>query len=213
MSKAIATKAAVYAAADALWARGIDPTYELIIAALGGGSNATVGPHLESWKQSSRPPAKPVPDSVEIRAKIFVEAVWTAAVQENLADIDHAKQKADASIEQAERALAQSIAISQGLEAERDGLLKRVAEIGGQCTELRFQLRQVDKLTIDLARTEQIAEERRVQCEVLTRDNFALKSVIEELRAQGQRLLHQMSYPHTRAPSRRPKSNGTTQGS
>ena len=211
MSKTIATKAPVYAAADALWARGVDPTYELIIAALGGGSNATVGPHLESWRQSSRPPAKPVPDSVEIRAKIFVEAVWTAAVRENLADIDHAKQRTDALIEQAEQALAKSIAISQGLEAERDDLLKRVAEIGDHCTELRFQLRQVDKLTLDLARAEQIAEDRHVQCEVLTRDSFALKNVNEELREQGRQLLHQLSHLHTRAQPRRPKNNGTTQ--
>ena len=214
MSKAIATKLAVYAAADALRARGVDPTYELIVAALGGGSNATVGPHLASWRQSSHAPAKPVPESVEIRAKIFVEAVWTAAVRENLADIDHAKQRTDSLIEQAEQALASSIAISQKLEAKRDDLLTRVAEIGDQCTELRFQLRQVDKLTLDLARAEQIAEDRRVQCEVLTRENFALKNVNEELREQGRQLLHQLSHrQHTRAQPRRPKSNGTTQGS
>ena len=207
MSKAIATKAAVYATADALWARGIDPTYELIIAALGGGSNATVGPHLESWRQSSRPPAKPVPDSVETRAKIFVEAVWTAAVRESLAEIDHAKQTTDALIEQAEQALAQSIAINQAVEAERDELLKRVAEIGGQCTELRFQLRQIDKMTLDLVRSQGLAEDRRVQCEVLTRECFALKSVNDELREQRRQVLEQMSKQNTSA--RNKKSNIT----
>ena len=95
VSKAIATKSAVYAAADALKARGADPTYERIVEALGGGNNATVGPHLESWKLSSQPPAKPVPESVEVRAKLFVEAVWTVAVRDCLADIDHAKQRSD----------------------------------------------------------------------------------------------------------------------
>ena len=203
MSKAIATKPAVYAAADALRARGVDPTYELIVAALGGGSNATVGPHLEAWKQSSQPPIKPVPESVEIRARIFVEAVWTAAQRDTMADIDHAKQQSEAQIEQAEQALAASMAISQELEVERDGLLKRVADLGEQCTELRFQLRQIDKLTLDLARSEELAEDRRVQCEVLTRDSFALKSVNDELREQGRQLLEQVSRQHSRVRTTR----------
>ena len=205
MSKAIATKPAVYAAADALSARGVDPTYELIVAALGGGSNATVGPHLEAWKHSSHPPTKPIPESVEIRARIFVEAVWTAAQRDTIADIDHAKKQSEAQIEQAEQALAASVAISQGLEVERDGLLKRVAELGEQCTELRFQLRQIDKLTIDLARSEELAEDRRVQCEVLTRDTFALKSVNDELREQRRQLLEQVSRQHSRVRAQRPK--------
>lgn len=204
MSKAIATKAAVYAAADALRARGVDPTYELIVAALGGGSNATVGPHLEAWKKSSQPPTKPVPESVEIRARIFVEAVWTAAQRDTIAQIDHAKQQSDALIEQSEQALTTSIAISQGLEVERDVLLKQVAELGEQCTELRFQLRRVDKLTLDLARSEQLAEGRRVQCEALTRDSFALKSVNDELREQGRLLLEQVARQPSRVRAKRP---------
>ena len=119
----------------------------------------------------------------------------------------------DAQIEHAEQALASSIAISQRLEAKRDDLLKQVAVIGDMSTELRFQLRQVDKLKLDLARAGQIAEDRRAQCEVLTRDNFALKNVNEELREQGRQLLLQLSHLHTRAQPRRPKGNGTTQGS
>lgn len=213
MSKAIATKAAVYAAADALKARGTDPTYERVVEALGGGSNATVGPHLESWRQSSQPPAKPVPESVEVRARIFVEAVWTAAVRDSLADIDQAKQRSDAQIEQAEQALVVSIAISQGLEEERDGLLKRLVEIGEQCTELRFLLRQVDKLNLDLARAEQLAEDRRVQCEALTRDSFALKSVNDELREQGRQLLEQVSRQHSRARATRSRVTRNAQDS
>ena len=213
MSKAIATKPAVYAAADALSARGVDPTYELIVAALGGGSNATVRPHLEAWKHSSHPPTKPIPESVEIRARIFVEAVWTAALRDTVTDIDRAKQQSEAQIEQAEQALAASVAISQGLEVERDGLLKRVAELGEQCTELRFQLRQIDKLTIDLARSEELAEDRRVQCEVLTRDTFALKSVNDELREQGRQLLEQVSRQHSRVRAQRPKVTRKAQDS
>ena len=203
MSKAIATKPAVYAAADALRARGVDPTYELIVAALGGGSNATVGPHLEAWKKSSQPPTKPVPESVEIRAKIFVEAVWTAAQRDTIAHIEQAKQQSDEQIEQAEQALAASIAINQGLEVERDVLLKRIAGLGEECTELRFQLRRVDQLTLDLARFEQLAEDRRVQCEALTRDSFAVKSVNDELREQGRQLLVQVSRQHSRVRAKR----------
>ena len=96
---------------------------------------------------------------------------------------------------------------------ERDGLLKRVAELGEQCTELRFQLRQIDKLTIDLARSEELAEDRRVQCEVLTRDTFALKSVNDELREQGRQLLEQVSRQHSRVRAQRPKVTRKAQDS
>lgn len=210
MSKAIATKPAVYAAADALKARGVDPTYERIVEALGGGSNATVGPHLETWKQSSQPPTKPVPESVEVRARIFIEAVWTSAVRESIAEVDHAKQQFNAQIEQAEHALVSSIAINQGLEAERDGLLKRAAEISDQCIELRFQLRAVEKLTLDLARSVELSEDRRVECEALRRESFALTSVNEELREQRRQLIEQNSKQRSRAQPRRQKDTSTT---
>ena len=44
MSKKMASKEAVHAATDGLRAQGIEPTYDKVIEALGGGSNSSIGP-------------------------------------------------------------------------------------------------------------------------------------------------------------------------
>ena len=62
-----------------------------------------------------------------------------------------------------------------------------------QCIELKYQLRQVEKLKVDLASAKCLAEQRREACEILTRESFALKSVNDTLKLHGQQLLEQVS--------------------
>jgi len=193
MSKKIASKEAVHAAADGLKARGIDPTYDKVIEVLGGGSNSSVGPHLETWVQSSQPPSRPIPEQIHARAKILFEAVWTAALSATQADIDHARLEFSARIDEAERALAASIEIGQGLEADRDRLVEQVASLSEQCTELRYQLRQVATLRADLEAAKCLAAQRGETCETLTRELFALKCVNDTLKLHGQQLLEKVS--------------------
>ena len=193
MSKKIASKEAVHAAADGLKARGIEPTYDKVIEVLGGGSNSSVGPHLETWGQSSQPPSRPIPEQIHARARILFEAVWTAALSSTQADIDLARLVFSAQIDEAERALAASIEIGHGLEADRDRLLNEVAAMREQCIELKYQLRQVETLKVDLAAAECLAEQRREACEILTRESFALKGVNDTLKLHGQQLLEQVS--------------------
>ncbi len=59
MSTKIASQQAVCAVADGLKAQGEEPTYERIIEILGGGSNSTVGPHLQPGGR--RPVPRPGP--------------------------------------------------------------------------------------------------------------------------------------------------------
>jgi hypothetical protein len=205
MSKKIASKEAVHAAADGLKARGIDPTYDKVIEVLGGGSNSSVGPHLETWVQSSQPPSRPIPEQIHARAKILFDAVWTAALSATQADIDHAKLEFSARIDEAERALAASIEIGQGLETDRDRLLEEAAAMGEQCIEFRYQMRHVETLKVDLAAAERLAEERRESCETLTRELFALKSVNDTLQLHAHQLLDQLSMRASRPRNRVPR--------
>ena len=205
MSKKIASKEAVHAAADGLKARGIDPTYDKVIEVLGGGSNSSIGPHLETWGKSSQPPSRPIPEQINARAKILVEAVWTAALNATQADIDIARLGSSARIDEAERALAASIEIGHGLETDRDRLLDEVAAMGEQCIELRYQLRQVETLKVDLAAAERLAEQRREAYELLTRELFAMKSVNDTLQLHGQQLLEQVSMRASRPRNRVPR--------
>lgn len=193
MSKTIASKATVHAAADGLKARGMEPTFEKIVDVLGGGSNSTIGPHLESWRQSAKPPSRPIPETVDTRAKVFLEAVWAAALTVTQADIDLAGLASSARINEAERALAASIEISHGLEADRDRLLEKVTSLREQCIEFRYQLLQVESLKAALEAAERLAEQRREACEALTRELFALKCVNDTLKLHGQELLAQVS--------------------
>jgi hypothetical protein len=91
------------------------------------------------------------------------------------------------------QALASSIAINQGLEAERDELLRRVAKVEETCSDLRLQLRQVGRLEAELARALEVAEQRRAQCDAAAQEAFAQSRVNEELRCHGRQLLEQLS--------------------
>jgi len=193
MSKRIASKETVHAAADGLKARGVEPTFEKVVEVLGGGSNSTIGPHLESWRQSSQPPSRPIPEQIHVRAKILFEAVWTAALSATQAYIDIARLGSNARIDEAERALAASIEIGHALEVDRDQLLEQVASLSEQCTDFRYQLRQVETLKVHLEAAEHLAEQRREACEVLTRDLFALNRVNDTLKLHGQQLLEKVS--------------------
>ncbi len=67
-----------------------------------------------------------------------------------------ARLESSARVEETESALAASIAIGQGLEADRDRLLQQVALLSAQCTEFRFQLRQAESLKADLEAAERL---------------------------------------------------------
>ena len=206
MSKKMASKEAVHAATDGLRAQGIEPTYDKVIEALGGGSNSSIGPHRETWGQSSQPPSRPIPEQIHAGAKILVEAVWSAALSATRADIEVAKLGSSARIDEAERALAASIEIGHVLEIDRNRLLDEVAAMGERCIAFRCRLRQVETLKVDLEVAECLVEQRREACEFLMRQLFALKSVNDTLLLQGQQLLEQVSMRARRPRNRVPKS-------
>jgi myosin heavy subunit len=200
-NKVVATEAAVFAAADALSAQGIEPTYEGILKLIEGGSNSTIKPHLIKWKKMSTSVATPVPESVLARAKFLAEAIWGIAVNESQAMFDRAKQLTDAELDRSKEALASSIEISEQHEAQCNALKLQLEAARSDLMEARVKLRQVDELKLELAQAREQVEKHRLNCESLNREIATLRGENNALREQGQQLL-------ARVASAKPRSRG-----
>lgn len=188
-NKVVATEAAVFAAADALSAQGIEPTYEGIVGVLGGGSNSTIKPHLINWKKMSTSVAAPVPESVQARAKVLAEAIWGIAINESQAMFDRAKQLTDAELDRSKQALASSIEISEQHEAQCNALELQLEAARSDLMEARVKLRQVDELKLELTQAHEHVEKHRLECESLNREVATLRGENNALREHGQQLL------------------------
>lgn len=201
-NKVVATEAAVFAAADALSAQGIEPTYEGIVGVLGGGSNSTIKPHLINWKKMSTSVAAPVPESVQARAKVLAEAIWGIAINESQAMFDRAKQLTDAELDRSKQALASSIEISEQHEAQCNALELQLEAARSDLMEARVKLRQVDELKLELTQAHEHVEKHRLECESLNREVATLRGENNALREHGQQLL-------ARVALAKPRSRGT----
>jgi Plasmid replication region DNA-binding N-term len=179
-NKVVATEAAVFAAADALSAQGIEPTYEGILELIKGGSNSTIKPHLIKWKKMSTSVATPVPESVLARAKFLAEAIWGIAVNESQAMFDRAKQLTDAELDRSKEALASSIEISEQHEAQCNALKLQLEAARSDLMEARVKLRQVDELKLELAQAREQVEKHRLNCESLNREVATLSSPFQK---------------------------------
>jgi len=189
----VATEAAIYAAADGLRAKGEDPTYERIIEVLGGGSNSTIGPHLNTWKQINCPPSRPTPEHVTMHAKILTEAIWAAALKDTQSEIERAKQTTDEEIDRLNRALSASIEIGHNLEGLRDGMAAQIEALKLERLEARLELRKVEELKTALAQALGCVETRRQECALLTQEVATLRGENSALKIQGTQLLTQIS--------------------
>jgi len=204
-NKVVATEAAVFAAADGLKAQGVEPTYEGIVDVLGGGSNSTIKPHLINWKQMTAGPSRPVPESVEARARVLVEAIWGIAFKEAQAEFDRAKQLTDAAVERSRQALLTSTGLSEQHEQRCNDLVRALEAAQMDCLEARAKLRQVDELKLELAQARECAEKHRQECESLNREVATARGENNALRDQGKQLLAQVTSmaPRSRATSGR----------
>ena len=78
------TRDQVFKAAEALAAKGENPTLESVRALVGGGSFSTIGKWVKEWKQSpdrgkARPP---LPDAVKEATLRFGAEIWALALKE-----------------------------------------------------------------------------------------------------------------------------------
>ena len=82
MARAIATREAIFAVADAIRAEGDEPTVILVQARIGGGSYTTTKRLLDEWEavQTSKPTViVELPAEIATRAEETVRALWLSA--------------------------------------------------------------------------------------------------------------------------------------
>ena len=168
MAKVIATREAVFEAADALATAGDDPSILAVQGRIGGGSYSTVKRFLDAWKaerKSATPPID-VPPDVAARGEELVRSLWGAAhslAEQRIAEVrgeaDQQVLKARAELEIAEVTIAR-------LESEADQAAQQLEAVQGQLVELRTALEEARTAArIAEARTteqeQQIADLRR----------------------------------------------------
>lgn len=165
---AIVTKESVFAAAEALTAKGLSVTQNAIRKELGGGSFSSIGDLLAEWRQgqNATPPALPIvepaPEGLQERFGAVLASVWSEALAMANARLD-AEREALAGIrttleKDKADAVAFADAASADLEATQAQLAEAFAAAQTQATEHARQLAaNVDQVQ-QLAR--QLAQER-----------------------------------------------------
>jgi hypothetical protein len=124
------TKEIVFAAADALIARGEEPTLEAVRTETGTGSNGTIAPIMRAWREdrakTRQVQAAPIPEEVAQQLALFGGRVWgvaTAVAEANLAPQREAlaREKAEAqrSVDELQTALDEQEIVAEGLEEAR----------------------------------------------------------------------------------------------
>lgn len=185
----------VFAAADAIAARGDRPTQEKVREALGGGSFATIGPALRRWRDAQEEAAQlagvDVPDSVEARGRELLALVWReassraqaghAALQAAVADLEQAVEDAEA---EGTRAVAM---VETELEEERTAraeLDRRVRDLELELAGLRAVAGRVEKAEDRADRAEARADKLEVKADQALADLATARSDLATARAE-----------------------------
>lgn len=185
----------VFAAADALAARGERPTQEKVREALGGGSFATIGPALRRWRDAQEEAAQlagvDVPDSVEARGRELLALVWReassraqaghAALQAAVADLEQAVEDAEA---EGTRAVAM---VETELEEERTAraeLDRRVRDLELELAGLRAVAGRVEKAEDRADRAEARADKLEVKADQALADLATARADLATARAE-----------------------------
>lgn len=196
MTRKLATREAVFSAADALKAQGLDVTVEQVTAQTGG-SHSTVGPHLNAWFENIKAyPTHPAPASIERLCNSLGNAVWAEAMRELQLQLAAAQERAAGELEHTKIALASSIVSNQTLQEINDELTRSLDDRRAEIALLQLQTQQSRPHLEELQKAQCLADERladiqRLKEEIATREGAKQANDI-----QMQHLLALISPPH-----------------
>ena len=185
----------VFAAADALAARGERPTQEKLRQELGGGSFATIGPALRRWRDAQEEAAQlagvDVPDSVEARGRELLALVWREAssrAQAGHAALQAAVADLEAAVEEAEAEGTRAVAtVEKELEEERTAraeLDRRVRDLELDLARLRAVADRVEKAEARADRAEARADKLETKADQALADLATARSDLATARAE-----------------------------
>lgn len=185
----------VFAAADALAARGDRPTQEKVREALGGGSFATIGPALRRWRDAQEESAQlagvDVPDSVEARGREFLALLWREAssrAQAGHAALQAAVAELEGAVEEAESEGTRAVAtVEKELEEERTAraeLDRRVRDLELELARLRVVADRVEKAETRADRAEARADKLEGKADQALADLATARADLATARAE-----------------------------
>jgi chromosome segregation ATPase len=153
----------VQAAAEALLARGLNPTIQRVRELLGTGSNTTISEHLKNWQQQlAETPKVILPPAIPEAVAAALDAFWKIAVQHAEAAFDEQRAAAAQAVLEAEQSREAAIAERQQLQSTINDLRRELESAQTVARELADRL-LVEKERRAAAETAIQAAEQRVQ--------------------------------------------------
>ena len=199
MTRKLATREAVFGAADALLAQGLDVTVEQVTAQTGG-SHSTVGPHLNAWFQAQKAhPTHPAPASIERLCNALGNAVWAESMRELQLQLAAAQERATGELEHTSIALASSIASNETLQSQNDELTGKLDAKNAQIALLQLQIQQTRPHLEELRQVQCLADERLAHNQRLKEQVAKLEGARQAVDIQMQHLLAMI------APAKKPR--------
>ena len=195
MTRKLATREAVFSAADTLLAQGLEVTVEKVTAQTGG-SHSTVGPHLNAWFATQKAhPTHPAPASIEQLCNALGNAVWAESMRELQQQLAAAQERAAADLEHTKIALASSILSNESLEESNSELTVKLEGQHAQIAVLQLQLQQTRPQFEELHQVQCLADERLADNQQLREQIAKLEGARQAVDIQMQHLLALISPP------------------
>ena len=160
MSKKLATKDAVEAAAQNLLDSGVEPSIDNV-RSVTRGSDETIAPLLRNFLQQRKPPQKQLPALLENRSIAFAHSLWASASE--IAQVESNQVRMDAQVE---------------IEAMQTELLSAKKTILQLQTVQEIQDSQIEKFRTEIAELRILASESTA----LRQSQSALQALAEQHR-------------------------------
>jgi len=191
-------------AAETLLGRGLNPTIQRVRELLGTGSNTTISEHLKSWQQQLAETPKimllpTVPEAVAAALDTF----WKIAVQHAEAVFEEQRIAATQAAETAERARDAAIAEQGRIQAELNGLNRKLEAAQTATRELADRLLVEQERRTAAETTIQAAEQRaRTAIETVAQIRIETEARVEQLETALQQARTDMKRQETEARQR-----------
>jgi molecular chaperone GrpE (heat shock protein) len=193
MSAEIATQSAVYDAADAMLAQGVEPSITLVRDRIGGGSYSTIREKLAQWKADKLAEAlNPPPETILAQGTRLAGEVWKIAKQEADVAVQEARTAAQAALRASESELAQAQDHIRALERDQEHVTAEIQACEERCTRERSRS-QAQEVRIEQLQSQLIAQtqalenarmleqEQRVRAAALEGERAALKQQLADV--------------------------------
>lgn len=142
MTRQIVTQQAVFEAAAALTAEGVEPTIVSLKNRIGAGSYTTVQKYFVEWKQQTDAvtSALPVPPEVQTKGQEFVRSLWTLATLEAQAEVQQAKDAARAEVGALSAELSEARSVIERLEELEESQTETIDKQAAKLREVELAL-------------------------------------------------------------------------